>query len=223
MKVELNESKVRTIATSLRAAIHTGHVTHSKVLEVLAASLGFRNWDTMSGMLKRESRPTLTLAQPVKLYMQVFATCEGDGPDWAQVVIDQVFIDQLLSLQALCDDRRLSHVATFGEPNLWQGDHREEPGADSINFDSTQLYITARGWWFRATPKHTSYACETRVVDIEMLCAALVSKASTAYLAWHSSTVAGEPPVLVSASMGNTQEFVQDLVDDGALSAHYLP
>lgn len=223
MKVELNETKVRTIATGLRAAIHAGHVTHSKVLEVLSASMGFRNWDTMSGMLKRESRPTLALTQPVKLYVQVFATGDGDGPDWAQVVIDQVFLDQLLSLQALCHDRRLSHAATFGEPSLWQGDHREEPDADSISFDSTQLYITARGWWFRATPKHTAYACETRVVDIAMLRAALTSKVSTPYLAWHSSSAEGEPPVLVATPMGSTQGFVQELVGDGALSAHYLP
>lgn len=222
MKVELNEAKVRTIATSLRMAIHAGHVTHSKVLEVLAASMGFRNWDTMCGMLKRESRPALSLAQPVKLYMQVFATGDGDGPDWAQVVIDQPFIDQLLSLQALCDDRRLSHVATFGEPALWQGDHREEPDVNAVNFDSTQLYVTARGWWFRATPKHASYACETRVVDIEMLCAALTGKASAQYLAWHPSSRAGEPPVLVSTSIGTTQGFLQELVDDGALSVHYL-
>lgn len=222
MKVELNETKVRTLATSLRMAVHTGHVTHSKVLEVLAASLGFRNWDTMSGMLKRESRPSLALAQPVKLYVEVFATGGGDGPDWAQVVIDQVFVDQLSSLQALCDDRRLSHVATFGEPTLWQGDHRDEPDVDAVSFDNTQIYVTARGWWFRATPKHTAYACETRIVDIEMLRTALTAKVSTPYLAWHPSSVAGEPPVLVASSLGTTQGFVQALVDDGALSVHYL-
>jgi hypothetical protein len=223
MKFELNENKVRTIATNVRMAMHDGHVTHSKLLEVLAASLGFRNWDTMSGMLKRESLPKLTLQQPVQMYVEVFATGDNNGPDWAQVVIDQALLDELLSLHALCEDRKLSHVASVGEPTLWQGDHREEPADEAVYFDSTHLYVAGRGMWYRALPKHSYGACETRIVDMGMLSDALARKVSTPYLAWHASSLAGEPPVLVASSTGNTLSFLKELVQDEALSANYLP
>lgn len=223
MKIELNETKVRTIATSLRLAIHTGQVTHSKVLEALSASLGFRNWDTFCGMLKRESGSGIKLANPVSLFVEVFATGDGDGPAWAQVDIDQAFIDQLSSLQSLCEDRKLAHVATFEEPTRWQGDQLDEPLEDVLNFDSSQLYVDTKGWWFHAMPRHCSYVCETRVVQLDMLIAALTRKTSTPYLAWYPSKAAGEPDVLVASSIGATLAVLHELVEEKALSLSYLP
>lgn len=223
MKVELNETKVRMLTTSLRAAHHDGHLTHSKVLEVVSAALGFRNWDTFCGMLKRESGPRLTLTKPVSLFVEVFATGDGDGPNWTQVNIDQALVNELLSLQALVVERKLAHVATFGEPTLWQGDHRDETDAWAVSFESVQLYVAARGWWFHAVPKHSAYACETRVVAFEDLKAALTGKASTPYLVRYASSVSGEPDVLVASSTGTTLSFLRELVADEALGSQYLP
>lgn len=222
MKIELNESKVRQIATRVRAALFEGQPTHSQLLELLSSALGFRNWDTMSGILKRESQPRLVLERPVTLYVEVFATGLDDSLDWAQVVIDQVFLDQLLSLQALCEDQRLSHVASLGEPALWQGEHREH-NDDPVNFDSSHLYVDARRFWFRALPRHYSSAFETRSVDIEMLKAALVHKVSCGPLAWYADRSKAGPDVLVASSTGNTLGFLNELVEDQALARSYLP
>lgn len=223
MKVELNEQKVRTMATRLREALGRDQLGQGRALETLAAVFGFKNWDLLSGMLKREATPAFVLAAPVTLYLEAFSTGPdswSSDPDWAMVVIDQAFIDQLLALQALCQERELGHVAAFGDPT-WQGEHRDNEDADEdadetpVSMDSGHLYVSAHSWWFHAVPRHASYAIETRLLDINVLLDALGGKEMPHLKRFKD--------VLVLGSSYSPEQMMRQLVDDKALDSSYLP
>jgi hypothetical protein len=227
MNVELNEQKVRTMATRLRDVLGREQLGQGRALETLAALFGYKNWDLLSGMLKRDAEPAFVLAKPVTLYLEAFSTGPeswASDPDWAKVLIDQAFIDQLLALQALCKERELSHVAACGDPT-WQGEHRDDDDADEeegddddeapVCMDSGHLYVSTHSWWYHAVPRHASYAIETRLLDIGQLLDALAGK-TTAQLKWFKD-------VLVLGSSYSPEQMVRQLVDDKALDAAYLP
>lgn len=216
MQFELTPSTVRAMADRLQKS--TPALKRSQAYEAVAQMLGHPNWDTLSGLLKREERDAAgtqqlhRLVTPVTLYVGAFSTSEfGDGADWAKVTVDQEFLDTVLRLQQTCKDSGLDHTAIGFTPDYWQ-----EDDTDPLRIQDEDLYVGKRSWWFRGVPKHCSYAVETRAVDIEDLLQALFARKETSYLAWRKD-------VLVYDSAGDINGLLAALVDAGELHEDYLP
>lgn len=209
MEFHLNEKKVREMAGRMRKVFGNDTLGHSKALEAVAQTLGYPNWDTLSGLLKREDKPRFTLDKPVTLYINAYACDEwADGPSWAKVRIDQAFIDAVLELQALCEDKGLDHVSKDWCPEAWDDD-------DNLRLQGDELVVCRHSWWFTARPKHADYSCETRMLDIGWMLDALSKHASTDYLVWRKD-------ILLYDSAGNVSGMLEELVDAGQLDESYL-
>lgn len=219
MKVELNDVKVRAMATRLRDVLGRTTLGQGRALETISAVLGYKTWDLLSGMLKREALPRVEVKAPVQLYLEAFATGpEGYGPGWALLVIDQSFLDELLSLQSLCKEQSLSMAVIEREPVQWQGDQLEE-GLDSDDeqfaMEPAKLYVTSEGFWLRAVPDHGYGATETRMLRIADLVAGMAGA--------HCEHLVKHQDVLVRAVSTSTDDFVRQLVGEKALGTEYLP
>jgi hypothetical protein len=221
MKVELNEVKIRTMATRLREVLGRDALSHGRALEALSAVLGYKTWDLLSGLLKREVRPAVLVTAAVPLYLEAFSTgAEGYGPAWAMLTLDQTLLDRMQALQAFCKEQSLSHVAFDLEPDLWQGDQLEEGGAEEedcgpFDMDPARLYVTAEGFWLRALPCRGSGATETRLLRFLDLIEGLSGKNSARLGAYNG--------VLAWSVTCAPDVFVRQLVEEKALSAEHRP
>ena len=213
MDIQLNDKTVRAMAERLRSAIGGEQLPQGKALEALSLVFGYKNWDTLSGMLKREAQPKFRLAVPVELYVGAFSTDEfGSAPRWAQVTLDQAFIDKVLAMQALCVGQDLTETPASVEPERWQGDDSEDPW----NIQGAALCVGPASWWFSGFPKHCSYTVETRMIDINSMLTVLAKKTSTEHLAWFKD-------LLVYDSSGEPTQMLEALVDEDELLESYLP
>ena len=209
MEFHLNEKKVREMAGRMRRVFGNDTLGHSKALEAVAQTLGYPNWDTLSGLLKRAEEPGFKLDKPVTLYVNAFSCDEwGEGPTWCKLTIDQHFIDTVLELQALCKAKGLDQTTKSWGVDAWGQ-------SDSLNLRDEDLAVGKHSWWIRARPKHADYDCETRMLDIGWLLEALGNRTSTEYLAWRKD-------VLLYDSASNIKGMVEELVDNEELDESYL-
>lgn len=217
MDFQITKSNIRDIVSRLRQALGSETVSQSTAFEAVAKALGLKNWDTLSGLLKREvepadaAGPAVQLVAPIEMYVDAY-TCDyyGEGPAWAKVTLTQQFLDQMLRMQRICKQQDVDIVTKSWAPEKWE---REE----QLNFEGDDLYVTADSWWFRARPKHADYAVETRNVDIRDMLALFVpcSKAeSTAFLTIRQGK-------LFCIASGDMNGFIQMLVDDGELDESF--
>lgn len=199
-----------------------GPLKKSVALEVLSHVLGYKNWDTLSGMVNAsaESAPTgvegisakdiervgyrLTppkVNKPFTLYWEAYACDEwGEGPAWAKLEITQVFVDELHKLQTQClrDKVSISVDRTVIE---WDCD-------DTLRLRGDEMHVTPSSVWFSAYPKHASYSVETRLMDIKDLFEAIEGK-NTVWLAWADGVLFHDG--------SSAKDFAQELVDNGEL------
>lgn len=209
MEFNLNEKKVRQMAGRMRKVFGNDTLGHSKALEAVAQTLGYPNWDTLSGLLKNADRSRFKLDKPVTIYVNAFSCDEfGDGPSWAKLTLTQAFIDTVLELQALCNTKDLDQTTKSWAVDAWGS--RED-----LNLRDEDLAVGKHSWWIRARPKHADYDCETRMLDISWLLEALSKRVSTDFLAWKKD-------VLLYDSAGNITGMLDELVDDGQLDESYL-
>lgn len=209
MEFQLNEKKVRDMAGRMRKVFGNDTLSYAKALETMAQTLGYPNWDTLSGMLKRESARQFKLDTPTTLYVSAFACDEwGESPAWAKVTLDQPLIDAVLSMQQLCIADGLDETSRSWGVEAWGR------GAELL-LRGEKLTVTAHSWWMQAYPKHADYECQTRMIDIAWLLDAFSTRQSTDFLAWRKD-------ILVYDSSGNCQGLVDELVDDGELDESYL-
>ncbi len=212
MEFCVNEKKVREMAGRLRQAIGKEAVGHADALELVSQTLGYPNWDTLSGMLKRESRavpPGVRVARPLTLYVEAFSCDEwAEGPSWAKVTIDQQFVDTVLELQALCTSQKLDQVSRSWFVEKWGDDGQ-------LRLQGEDLQVGPRSWWIRARPKHADYDCETRMLDISWLLDCLQKGHSTDFI-----TRKGD--VLLYDGSGQTAGLLAQLVDEEQLDESYL-
>lgn len=173
MQVELTSKSVRTMASRLSKAYPD--ISRPLALEMLAKALGYRNFDTLSGLLKqevlKESAPPLPdlslFGNAVELWMEAYVCDDfGDGPSWAMVALDAPLVTRILKMQATCQNNALGHVSEWESPSDWE----EDAGYGSrFNMQDWQLYVSSDRFWFRGHPKHCSTAVETRGIRIEEL------------------------------------------------------
>ena len=212
MDIRINKDTAREMARRLRAAVGTANLSQSQAYEALAATLGHPNWDTLAGLLKRESteaaQPAFRLAAPITLYVDAFACDEwGEAPSWAQVLVDQAFVDEVLRLHGLVTQQGLDFVSTSWSAEMWDRQ-------DDLRIQGDDLQVSKTAWWLRARPKHADYAVETRMIDVQVLLDVLSGKT-------HDYLVRRKDMLFYDAS-GNTQGFIEMLVDDSVLDERYL-
>lgn len=213
MDIQLDHQRARDMARRLRDAVGIDQISQAKALEVLAQTLAYKNWDTLSGLLKRDESPDFVLSNPVKLLVNVYAcTDEGEAPAWASILITQEFINQLLELKRMGFDKHLDSVAVPSSEVSWAG---EEDNFRSFRIRNEELHVSQFGWYFSGDPKHCSYSVETRMIEFPEFFKALSEHVSTECLAWARD-------VLVYDEGADIAGFTQRLVEDGALDESYL-
>jgi len=212
MDIQLDQRRARDMARRLRDAIGIDQISQAKSLEVLAQTLAYKNWDTLSGLLKADEPVHVELAAPVRLLVNVYAcTDQGDAPPWAAVQITQTFIDELLELKRLGADKGLDSIAVSSSEVSWAG------AEDNFGFRirSEELHVNSFGWYFSGAPKHCNYSGETRMIGFDEFFRALSERFSTDCLAWVKD-------VLVYDEGEDIASFIRQLVEQGALDESYL-
>lgn len=187
MLVQFSSKEVNQIADR----IVKGHPDFQKplVLEMLAHGFGYRNFDTFSGVLKKQaeggcsikneivSQPHLLINQaqnaPVTLYLEMYCTeAEGDSPLWAEVSLTPEFLNTIIEAKEWVIEKKLSSVSLNDFP-----DNYERKTDDIvIRDDNWWLCVDEDGFWFRGIPKHAGSPVETYRADIETLLQCLDEK-----------------------------------------------
>jgi hypothetical protein len=179
MQIEVTEKGLKALSNNLRTAMlevwgPTVPVSNSQSLELLAKTLGYKNWDTLSGVVKNDDKKTepkynalldktLQSFKPFSLYIDAFAVDEfGEGPGWALVEVTPEFVKELLDAQQIVVSKKLDHVALDHVMLDWGN-------ADTLRIQGDTFVVSDTSFWFKGYPKHCSYAVEARMIDIDLL------------------------------------------------------
>lgn len=127
------------------------------------------------------------------MVVEAFACDEyGDGPAWAEVVVDQKFLDKLQQLSGLCKEHGLEQVRVNWAPERWDNE-------DDLRLRGNSLVVTEGDFWFTAYPKHANYDVETRIMCIDDLVKALGGNVEPeGPFRWHEDKLfyAGDPGLI---------------------------
>lgn len=116
--------------------------------------------------------------EPFKLIVEAYAVSEfGDGPAYAEIKIDQRFLDRLQRLSRLCKENGLESVTVSAWPDRWDAE-------DELRIRGDSLRVWGDDFWFEAHPKHADYSVETRGIRIADLCSATTLKTDGAGFRW---------------------------------------
>lgn len=212
MEIQLNETSARDMALRLRTAVGEDNLPQSKAFEALSQALGFKNWDTLSGVLKKNEshRPKgFALDKPVDLFMACTTTSDYPVPDYCKVSLTVEFIERMLQLQRQCNELDLSEVREWNCAAQWGGKDADMGEGEDWRMDTVEFAVGKASMWFSAEPKHASYRIESRSIDIALLVKALeTGKSPDEYLVWHDGR-------LLHESTSDMNYFVQVLTDAG--------
>lgn len=195
MQIEISHESALNMAQRLNQNVQAAlgcttasALQHSQSLEILANTLGYENWDTLSGMLKaneagdnvafaapptewtpakkqyaesigRREKPPV-IATPFNFYWEALACSEwGEGPKWATIFVTQAFVNMLHDWQTQCLTR--GSKLSFNEaPDAWDSDDEYRIVDETLNVSNTSF-------WFSARPKQADYNVETRMLAIK--------------------------------------------------------
>lgn len=206
MEINLTHSTAITMAKRLRTEVGPDVMATSASQEVLARVLGYANWDTLSGMLKREKDRAAAAAEaagqkeneflvraqryryrqtppqafkPFTLFIEAYAVDEwAEGPSWFKLEVTPELVERLHKLQTLVLKEGLN-VDTETYDGEWSG-------PDYLCLQGDALCVHPERFWFYARPEHGDYLVETRFVAFNELFE-LIDKgeqANSAYFAW---------------------------------------
>lgn len=100
---------------------------------------------------------------PFKMVVAAFAASEfGEGPSYAEITVDEVFIERLVRLSQVCNDNALESVTVADAPDKWDNE-------DDMRIRGCSLRVFGDDCWFEAYPKYADYSIETRGMSITML------------------------------------------------------
>lgn len=184
MQFELNEENVRSMMQRLRSSVGHNVLGVSKAYEAVAHTLGYPNWDTLAGILKKPSVipeapkaysvPKVVLASPVTLYLGANQTGEWEqGPDWAKVVVTQKLLDSLLTTrQQVIEERQTRITGSLAEA---QNPGANQFGFSDITWDSSdnfrleigceEVYVEKDRWWISINHRHSDSSTETYAMN----------------------------------------------------------
>lgn len=200
------------MAKRIRAAAVPLEVTHSKSLEILAQTLGYRNYDELSGLVKKQMADERALKAPVipdfksfEVMVSAYA-CDtwGEGPSWARFTCDKDFLGQILELQEMVKRKNLS-VASCDTGPEWDNQETYRIRNDEMKVSNTEF-------WFHANPKHASYSVETCPIDI-----ALLVQAALGTLPRHLDNIGFADNILFCASDESAESFARGLFENAEI------
>ena len=98
--------------------------------------------------------------EPFTMIVEAYAVDEsGEGPAWAEVTVDPVFVERLSRLNRICEENSLESVTVSACPDKWDQD-------DELAIRGDSLRVWGNAFWFEAHPKHADYRVETRGISI---------------------------------------------------------
>lgn len=223
MEIQLSEKMVRGMATRLRTELGTTDLKQSQALELVSHLMGLKNWDTLSGMLKKPKadasaalnnkfkkagiwEKTPTVDTPFMLYIDAFScdAFDSDGPGWMRVEVTQAFVDNLWKQQRLCVTHSLGE--TIGDEfwgETWDNN-------ENLRIHGDDLYVSTKSFWFRGIPKHWDTAVESRMFDIAELFNAIASPGiQTEFTGWADG--------ILFHDGASAQNFARSLLDDDVI------
>lgn len=225
MQIEVNDIGLKAMAANLRAALAEAcgpspAVSHSLSLELLAKTLGYKNWDTLNGVAKKSCLPqkeepvkgpapwevpALVNLKPFTFYIEAHACSESVGyPSWGKVEVTAPWLKSLLQAQAMVREKDLEEVTLTDTLDAWDAQ-------DTLRISGDELIVDKTHFWFQAYPKNASYHVETRMVSIAQLLE-LIDKGESA----SDSDFAWADGILFYDGAG-VQDFVQALQDDNVI------
>ncbi|MDO8414831.1 MAG: hypothetical protein Q7S87_01320 [Agitococcus sp.] len=169
MHIELTSTSVNQMANRITEAFP--QQGKPAVLEMLAYGLGYRNFDTLSGVLKKEKAarkqtqtngvPLGLLSTPVALWLECFSVDKGmDSPQWVAYSLTTMNLTFILEQQAICIAKDLDAVKFSEEPTSY------DQGFFVADIPSWSMFVSKTSFWFRGIPKHCDYAVETTLIEI---------------------------------------------------------
>lgn len=174
MDINLTSASVREIADRITKAFPDRN--KPEVLEMLAIGFGYRDFNTLSGLLKKEGKAVLepapnALATQLKqvagvverdLYVECSANDEwAEYPSWVRIRLTRDFLTQVLELSARCREEGISEVVTFDSPD------GSDPNT-SVNH-SWELVVDSTSFYFRGHQKSSGVVVENRAVYLSPL------------------------------------------------------
>ena len=99
----------------------------------------------------------------------------ADGPVWARVELTEEFLRKVEQLSALCTEHKLRSVTVYEGPAEWdlQGE---------LNLTYDRLEVHGEALWFSCSPKHGTYECESRVIELGELRAVIEGESEYGFI-----------------------------------------
>ncbi len=170
--ITLNSRSVRTLADGIHKAFP--QFSKPQILEVIAHAVGMRDFNTLSGLLKKsDDAPAAPQAEGTSvpdpnalgltgILVECYPVSEyGEGPNWALLKLDQAFLAQITKLQKLVVSQDLRFVAVDIDVADYDNDAEDDSAWNCHDWD---LYVSQDRFWLRTLPKHAEIACESRAI-----------------------------------------------------------
>lgn len=173
INLALTSESVRVMADRVVGKNPTLRKDH--VLELLAHAAGFKNFDTLSGVLAKSGKSADAgsfafphLANARTLYVEGFSCSEhGEGPAWVRVELTPDFLAKVQKLaMSVVRGQGLEYAVVSYAPTDWDD---EDSSGRSFHLGDWRLYVSRDDFWFRGVPKHRDYAVESRAVPMSVL------------------------------------------------------
>lgn len=213
MQLQVDKDKVKEMARRLREALAPVPVSHGRALELVSRTLGYPNWDTLSGLLARKAPQKSgdgappRLDAPVVVYMEAYADSEWDeAPTWARLTLTAERLHSLWNARRVCIRERLDSVEVSSVwPDAWD---RE----DKLRIVGDACVVTRDWFWFTAHLKHADVRCETRYIAFDELARLLAhgNRDAAPYFAWCDG--------MLFRDGNSAKSFVTRLVEEEALT-----
>lgn len=100
--------------------------------------------------------------RPAVVFAEAFSVEEHLDARWAKFEITEGFLLQILRLQAVCKENKITDLRVFAGPGQWDQEERWRP-------DVPHLHISGADFWYQAVPKYGDGMVQTQAIPIEPL------------------------------------------------------
>jgi len=131
-----------------------------------------------SAAIQPAAAPTAPPAWTRTVYLQAYATDDGNGPGYARLEVTPGFIHQVQAVRALCKEIGLTEARISGAPEQWGPGTSEE----ELRLTAPELVVTPTMFWFEDVPQHMPFHIETACEDIDRFVEAVSGPGEPLYI-----------------------------------------